>query len=138
MISGFGTFGLQQPECRGLGRVRHGTPIQHADRVSLGGGVDRAGVCGRAALTVTAEGAAQLTVIVFVDTLADQEGAMTAVTVLDFAGDVTQAAAQECELELRHIADGGLHGMTFGWEERIPAQRWRVRDFPPPDAAKKY
>jgi hypothetical protein len=41
--------------------------------------------------------------------------------VLDLAGDITEAAAQEGELEFRHIANGALHGMTFGWEERIPA-----------------
>jgi hypothetical protein len=35
---------------------------------------------------------------------------------LDLAGDVTEAAAQECELEFRHIADGALHEMTFGRE----------------------
>ena len=82
----------------------------------MGSGVDGAGVRDRATLVITAEGAAKLAVVVFVHALADQEGAMAAMTVLDLVGDVTQAAAQECELELGHIANGTLHGMTFGWE----------------------
>jgi hypothetical protein len=105
----------------------------------VGGGVDRAGVSGGPALTITTEGATKLPVVVFIDALADQEGARTTVTVLDLAGDVTETAAQECELKFRHVADGALHGMTFGREERIPApRRRRTRTFLPSLAAKKY
>jgi hypothetical protein len=43
--------------------------------------------------------------------------------VLDSAGDVTQAATQQCELELWHVADGALHETTFDREERSPAYR---------------
>jgi hypothetical protein len=43
--------------------------------------------------------------------------------VLDRAGDVTQAATQQCKFELGHVADLALHETTFEWEERSPAYR---------------
>lgn len=116
----------------GLRRARDRALIEHADRVPVGRGVDRARLGRGAALTVAAERAAQLAVVVLVDALADQKCAMAAVTVLDLAGDVTKAAAQECELEFRHVADGALHETRFGREERIPARRRRLRCSTPP------
>lgn len=110
-----------------LSRARHRALIQHADRVSVSGRVDRARLCRGAALTVAAERAAELAVVVFVDALADQQGAVAAVAMLNRAGDFTKAAAQECELEFRHISDGALHETRFGREERIPARHRRLR-----------
>src|SRR5579875_3343487 len=72
--------------------------IQKADRVPVSGGVDGAGLCGRAALTVPAERAAELAVVVLVHALTDEKGAGAAVTVLDLAGDVAQAATHQGEL----------------------------------------
>jgi hypothetical protein len=83
--------------------------------------VDRVRVGGVAPLAIAAEGAAQLAIVVFIHALTDQQGSVAAVAVLDLAGDVTEAAAQEGELELGRVADGGLHETGFGREASTPA-----------------
>jgi hypothetical protein len=91
--------------------------------VAVGSGVYGVGADGAATLALAAQRAANFSILVVIDALADEHRALTAVAVLHRIGETAQAAAQQGEFKLRHIADWGLHETWFGREVSLPAYR---------------